>query len=575
MLHRYRVSKRFHLFDLGQLSFLPLFIQQIQQQQYDYEHFLVIFLVFHGRMKPPHGFLFLLFFISSSSPFIIQDEQQNSILTEITTSLPVTSVASDKVEIADIKDTEIRTISEYHDEDDKPETLEAKMENKRIERTEEPETIVVKVEEPLDICYKVDVDEYCFDKVKSGNCECEEYEKGVVCCNVTDITKSITCLGSTINLKNIHIINYMESEINLTSLNALKQLDSLSMTNGNITKVTGSFSKFTSIKCLNFSQNKIVEVYDRALLHANQLKMLDLSKNNITKLPSMQNITVDVEGNAKISCTNISTALDKEVKFLHKENSYCELETIYTWFNDTASVTIVALEKMKKLNEECPQNCKCEPSYMYYSSNTLEVTAKVDCSSLGLVHFPSKLPAETVELNISNNSISSLSALTNYDNLQRLFVDNNHVSSMEELKGLRFFENFTILSLKNNKIKEIPNYILSSLEKTLSSGKIIYLGLNRLNCDCQVYRNMRYWRLVSDGNEILCGNIQSRVMELKESQMCNTGLHDFSIYIDIIIGIEIILLIALFTKVSYDYYMFKKFSFLPYPASFIILYNQK
>lgn len=63
-------------------------------------------------------------------------------------------------------------------------------------------------------------------------------------------------------------------------------------------------------------------------------------------------------------------------------------------------------------------------------------------------------------------------------------------------------------------------------------------------------------------------------MELKE-KMCTSSEHDWSTIINVIISIEIVLLIALFSKVSYDYYIFKKKGFLPYPASFIILYNQK
>lgn len=412
----------------------------------------------------------LLVFLSIvifSNALIIQDDEQNSILTELTTLAEKDVHHENEDPEKDIRTNILIPVDDYNEEE-KSEMMEVTMVDKRVERTEEP----------TDICYHVDIREHCFDRARNGSaCECEELDKGVVCCNVTDIAKSIGCLGST-NLKNLHIINAMEAEVNLNSLNShLKQLDSLAITNGNITRITGAFSKFTSIKCLNFASNKIVEVYDRALLHANQLKFLNLSENNITRLPSIQNVTVNVQGNSKISCINISTALDKEVKFLHKENSYCERETVYWWFNDTASVTILALEKMKKLNEECPLGCRCIPSTMQYVSNTLEVTAKVDCSSLGLFKFPLKLPSETVELIVSNNSISSLSTLVSseyYQNVQRLFIDDNEISSMEELAGTKFFENFTILSLKNNKIKEIPNYILSSLEKNLNSGKVSF-----------------------------------------------------------------------------------------------------
>lgn len=403
--------------------------------------------------------LVILSFVIFSTALIIQDDDQNTLLAEKETD----DIQEEEPE----KDIRLNVvIPDDYNEEEKSEMLEVTMVDKRVERTEEP----------TDICYQVDVKEHCFERGRNGSaCECEELDKGVVCCNVTDIAKSIACLGST-NLKNIHIINALENEVNLNSLNFLiKQLDSLAITDGKVTRITGAFSKFTSIKCLSFANNKIVEVYDRALLHVNQLKFLNLSENNITRLPSIQNVTVNVQGNSKISCINISTALDKEVKFLHKENSYCERETIYFWFNDTASVTILALEKMKKLNEECPEGCKCVPSRMYYRSNTLEVTAKVDCSSLGLFKFPIKLPSETVELIVSNNSISSLSTLVVsefYQNVQRLYIDDNDITSMEELAGTKFFENFTILSLKNNKIKEIPNYMLSSLEKNLNSGKV-------------------------------------------------------------------------------------------------------
>lgn len=67
----------------------------------------------------------------------------------------------------------------------------------------------------------------------------------------------------------------------------------------------------------------------------------------------------------------------------------------------------------------------------------------------------------------------------------------------------------------------------------------------------------------------------ARILELKESELCKSGIDDWANYIEYLIAIEVILLIALFAKVSYDYYVFKKTGFLPYPASFIILYNQK
>lgn len=69
--------------------------------------------------------------------------------------------------------------------------------------------------------------------------------------------------------------------------------------------------------------------------------------------------------------------------------------------------------------------------------------------------------------------------------------------------------------------------------------------------------------------------MQAKILELKESQLCKSGYHDWASYIDYVIVIEVILLLALFAKVSYDWYVFKNSGFLPAPASWIILYNHR
>lgn len=359
---------------------------------------------------------------------------------------------------------------------------------------------------PENPCFHADIDAMCFNKTGSTtkpSCECEihpDHQFAIVCCNVTDINKAISCVGTnTSSFMNIHIINAHQKEVNVGQMNLLKQVDSLIITDGNITKITGQFSRFSSIKCLNFSNNNITEINERALLNLNQLQILDLSANNLTKLPSPPISTkVDIRGNLKISCKNVSSAIERGVDFLYKDISVCEVETVYHWFNSTASISIQNLENMKKVDDDCPDGCKCVPDRMFYSKleggeNSLVFIAKVDCSNLGLTKLPAKLPENTLSLNISNNSISSLADLvTNeyYQQLKSLFADDNWIKSIVELEGSKFLENFTKLSLKNNKIKEIPFYILSNLERNLN-GKLVYLGGNRILCDCQTFKNQR------------------------------------------------------------------------------------
>lgn len=360
--------------------------------------------------------------------------------------------------------------------------------------------VTTNASKPENPCFHADIEAMCFNKTGSkSNCECEQHPEhlfAIVCCNVTDINKAISCVGTnTSSYLDIHIINAEQKEINVGQMNLVKQVNSLIITDGNITKISGKFSRFSSIKCLNFSNNNITEINERALLNLNQLQILDLSANNLTKLPSPPTTAkVDVSGNLKISCKNVSSAIERGVDFLFKDTSVCEVETFIGWFNSTASISIQNLENMKQLDYDCPDGCKCVPERMIEGEmNSLVFTAKVDCSNLGLTALPMKLPENTQSLNISNNSISSLAALVDneyYQNIKSLFADDNYINSVVELEGSKFLENFTKLSLKNNKIRDIPFYILSNLERNLN-GKLVYLGGNRIQCECQTFKNQR------------------------------------------------------------------------------------
>lgn len=254
-------------------------------------------------------------------------------------------------------------------------------------------------------CFHSDVDALCFNKTvpeTKASCECEQHpdlETALVCCNVTDLQKAITCVGNTSSYLNIHIINAHLKDVNIGQMNSyVKQVHSLVITDGKIGTVSGQFSRFSSIKCLNFSNNNITEFNERAFLHLHQLQVLDLSANSLIKLPSPPTTAkVDIRGNLKVSCKNVSSAIERGVEFLFKDDSLCEVETVYFWFNSTATVSIQHLEKVKQLDDDCPRGCKCVPDRMFYSSeNRLEFIAKVDCSNLDLTELPLKLPEHTL-----------------------------------------------------------------------------------------------------------------------------------------------------------------------------------
>lgn len=74
----------------------------------------------------------------------------------------------------------------------------------------------------------------------------------------------------------------------------------MTITEGNISRIAGKFSKYSKVHCLNLSSNHINDIDDGALTSMYNLTILDLSFNNLTKVPSTKNqisgssITLDI-----------------------------------------------------------------------------------------------------------------------------------------------------------------------------------------------------------------------------------------------------------------------------------------
>lgn len=75
-------------------------------------------------------------------------------------------------------------------------------------------------------------------------------------------------------------------KLEVTIFDLFKKLSSFSLTNSNITHISGAFDGPTSITCLNISHNVIEEMYPFVLLKLKGLKNIVLSNNtNMTVLP--------------------------------------------------------------------------------------------------------------------------------------------------------------------------------------------------------------------------------------------------------------------------------------------------
>lgn len=94
---------------------------------------------------------------------------------------------------------------------------------------------------------------------------------------------------------------------------------------------------------------------------------------------------------------------------------------------------------------------------------------------------------------------------------------------------------------------------------------------NQLICDCNSLKVVKLWLMsqshhVLDAQQILCNSPPLSILDVSEKDICQSH-HDWTNYIYILITVEMLLLILLIIKVSYDYWVFKTAGYLPWPAS--------
>lgn len=161
-------------------------------------------------------------------------------------------------------------------------------------------------QQPDTTCFYAEA-ELCAQPIENEN-GCKEcmvhptIANSLVCCNVTDIEKSISCMQNptpddSSYWTQIHIRNATLEELDL-SHKLWKRLDSFAITDGQVKRITKEFPKFSSPKCVNMSNNNMLTITPRAFKEVTRLLVLDISNNNLSTMPNLNsiqtNLTVDI-----------------------------------------------------------------------------------------------------------------------------------------------------------------------------------------------------------------------------------------------------------------------------------------
>ncbi|XP_043282733.1 protein halfway isoform X2 [Venturia canescens] len=410
----------------------------------------------------------------------------------------------------------------------------------------------------------------------------------VLCCNVDsrNFETGLACANFPANVSYIHIRNATFDTFNVSEVR-WRRLKSLSITDGRINRIKGQFLMMAPTHCLNLSNNGLSEVENNSFTRLAQLATLDLSYNNITHLPALNTMSgrefwLDISGTNTLWCHDIYQYInktgEKRINFNRENKTSCSASKTWHWFNTTEQVPLKQVRYLSLLQTECPKGenwqCQCNFRRMDIAEGKPPTLAvNVDCSGIQLTELPDKLPRNTIALNVSYNNITVLDDLSTnrcYEDIREFYADYNNISSINKLEGSKFLDNYALLSLRYNKIKSLPTYMLTPNvhDKSYAASRYVKLGGNELHCDCNTAKYLKVWlqTRILDSDEVLCENVKEKVVDLEPSKMC-VYPGDWTDYIYYIIGTELLLLMSLITKVSYDYWVFKTAGYLPWPAN--------
>lgn len=131
-----------------------------------------------------------------------------------------------------------------------------------------------------------------------NTCHCKEHPfkpNSWYCCNITQMTMISSC-SSKSKWINLHVRNMTLESVDFSNP-IFRSLQSLAITDGNITRLLGAFPRMSALKCLNISNNNITDIPARAVKDVPHLEFFGMSHNNLSVVPHRnqnKNITLDI-----------------------------------------------------------------------------------------------------------------------------------------------------------------------------------------------------------------------------------------------------------------------------------------
>lgn len=368
------------------------------------------------------------------------------------------------------------------------------------------------------------------------------------------------------------------------------ELRTLKLIDGEIIRVKDFGGDFKELQELNVSGLRLDAIADSTFASLKKLRVLDLRNNKLRQLqqsalaapPALQEVYLSE--NPWDCSADLMWLVDEERnssvahRIVDRNAMICNNETY------PKKPVLPIMSMLKMLLADCPTapptNCTCHMDYVAPDPDgvTLRPVTTINCSYRGLSDLPEKLPVVTTTLLLKGNQISNLKPLVNnphYQNVMDMYLDDNHIHSIEALEGANWFLNFRVLSLRSNHLTQVPTYALDNALQRNRNAAVVHLGNNPWVCDCFFTPSfqdfiIKYRKLVKDINDVRCSSVNgdenslAQIQALSRSAVCREPSEYFIQPLDLLNGILASLIVLVIGKLIYDYWSFKKTGKLPW-----------
>ncbi|XP_053979405.1 protein toll-like [Hylaeus volcanicus] len=354
------------------------------------------------------------------------------------------------------------------------------------------------------------------------------------------------------------------------------------------------FQTCTDLEELHLARNEISEIFGDWILNTSNLRLLDLSYNQISNISTLdlqfisKNIKVDLTHN-NIRHINLKDAetiagyqsSQRDVIILIEDNPIvcdCDLYDFLRYLNgemhpnvqnyfhiipgdlkckspewiESITMTDLKLQSFKcQVVEPCPKHCTCW-------KKPYDKTFLIDCSYKNLTSVPRNirtLPSYQVELNMTGNKLNKMLPLTDIGltnvSVSKLLLSNTGISNitLDELPS-----SIEVLELHKNNISKIDSNVLHFM-KNSTNLKMLTLHENpwTCNCDDRDFLNFVQTRVakISVPSMITCKDMTIPMLKMTATDFCPA---DIAMIIGISLAIAFTgLIIGLLAALYYRY----------------------